>query len=683
LKQELCNPKAQKRNSMSTPRLLTQLTLIFFFVGLLYGGIFLFHQLYAACLLTLAALVMLSSSFLWNRLGSPKIAKIHFIAFANLIVFILSERVNPNDGFPLGFFAVIGLPFILLDDSEPKFRWSMVGFTFSIAGLAMLTNILQFQPLTEQNHTFFETLNFLTFYLVIATQVFYFIQNARAVEKDLQKSIRKLNDAQSLAHIGNWEWNALTGETIWSNELFKIYECDPAAFRPSYENFLQFIHPDDVEKTLQTLSEGRARKIAFSFSHRVLVNQKTKYLTHLGTWETLDGVEIVRGTTQEVTETITLQNELRKNEVQFRQILDAIPDFVIVKGPRSKLVWGNKSFRDYYGMSNEELQGIIDAPFNEPDYTQQYIRDDQQVFETQKTLEIREEPVVRKDGVVRYFHTVKSPIFDEDQHATHLVAVSRDITDSKETASLLEQQRAKMIASSKMSALGEMTGNIAHEINNPLAIIHSRAGQLRELAASGETDSQFVATTAENIESTVMRISKIVKSLRTFSRNAEKDPYEKVSLKNLIQDTVELCIQRYRASKIDLKINEFSADLTVECQSVQISQVLLNLLNNACDAVQPLNEKWVEVTVESNPEDLIIRVTDSGSGIPDSVRTKIMTPFFTTKEVGKGIGLGLSISRGIIEAHHGSLTLDPESAHTRFVIRLPHVQTDTQKKNSA
>ena len=102
---------------------------------------------------------------------------------------------------------------------------------------------------------------------------------------------------------------------------------------------------------------------------------------------------------------------------------------ILVKAPGSQLIWANKAFCSIYGMSNEQLKGIIDAPFSEPDHTQSYVRDDAYVVETGKILNIPEEPVTRFDGVIRMYHTVKSPIFEKDGKVAFTVGVSRDITE--------------------------------------------------------------------------------------------------------------------------------------------------------------------------------------------------------------------------------------------------------------
>ncbi|TAG88137.1 MAG: PAS domain S-box protein [Oscillatoriales cyanobacterium] len=136
-------------------------------------------------------------------------------------------------------------------------------------------------------------------------------------------------------------------------------------------------------------------------------------------------------TQRQLVEIDRTQQQLRDSEQRYHQILDSIADMVLVKGPQSKILWANQAFRDYYGMSEEELQGIVDAPFANPDDTLQYIKDDTFVFETGQTLAISEEPIVRHDGEVRLFSTVKTPIRNEENLIAMTVGVSRDMTERK------------------------------------------------------------------------------------------------------------------------------------------------------------------------------------------------------------------------------------------------------------
>lgn len=136
--------------------------------------------------------------------------------------------------------------------------------------------------------------------------------------------------------------------------------------------------------------------------------------------------------------------KLRESEQKYQQILDAIADMVLVKGPKSCIVWANKAFRDYYGMSNEQLRDLIDAPFNEPDYTLQYVKDDAYVFETGQMLVIPEEPVTRYDGEVGRFHTVKSAIRNEKGQIVMTVGVSRDLSDRKRAEEELREREERL-----------------------------------------------------------------------------------------------------------------------------------------------------------------------------------------------------------------------------------------------
>jgi C4-dicarboxylate-specific signal transduction histidine kinase len=180
------------------------------------------------------------------------------------------------------------------------------------------------------------------------------------------------------------------------------------------------------------------------------------------------------------------------------------------------------------------------------------------------------------------------------------------------------------------------------------------------------------------VSKTVTRIAVIVQGLRTFSRDASNDKFSSASLSEVIHSTLSLCQEKFRSKDIAVSIDIDPPNLTALCQQVQISQVLLNLLNNSCDAILPLQDKWIKISATVGGLGVRLSVTDSGNGIKKEIDDKIFNPFFTTKEVGKGTGLGLSISRGIMEAHHGKISLNPKCANTCFVIELP--QGETQEK---
>lgn len=245
-------------------------------------------------------------------------------------------------------------------------------------------------------------------------------------------------------------------------------------------------------------------------------------------------------------------------------------------------------------------------------------------------------------------------------------------SDFLRAQSIVKEQEAKIAESSKMASLGEMASSIAHEINNPLTIIYGKARQIQHHLAQpySEIIQKKIDTDALKIISTVERISRIIKGLRKISRDASADSMAITTAQELVDETLSFCQQRFQQSNIDFRINmNFKGE--VFCRQTEISQVILNLLNNSYDAVLNLDEKWVELNVDKVKNNLVISITDSGRGISKEVQHKIFQPFFTTKEVGKGTGLGLSISKGIIEAHSGQFYLDEKCPNTRFTIEIP------------
>lgn len=282
---------------------------------------------------------------------------------------------------------------------------------------------------------------------------------------------------------------------------------------------------------------------------------------------------------------------------------------------------------------------------------------------------------IYRHGEIRNISAIGSVIRDEFGNAVRFTGLNWDITEKVLAKKKLEQERAKAISNSKMASLGEMASGIAHEINNPLTIILNRTSQLKTLVQADTMNRPIILKEIEKIEATFQRIVKIIRGLKAFSRNADNDPMISCDLNSVIDETMELCLERFKTTGIDIKILGLDHLYTLSCRPAQISQVLLNLLNNSFDAICKTANPWIEIRVSLKNEirgtSIQIRVIDSGKGIPHGIAEKMMDPFFTTKDVGQGTGLGLPISKGIVEEHHGKLWLEKESEHTTFVIELP------------
>jgi C4-dicarboxylate-specific signal transduction histidine kinase len=240
---------------------------------------------------------------------------------------------------------------------------------------------------------------------------------------------------------------------------------------------------------------------------------------------------------------------------------------------------------------------------------------------------------------------------------------------------LLDDEKAKTIHASKLSTLGEMAGGIAHEINNPLAIIHGHAEILTRHLSKDIINTDKLKDVALKIQETTNRIEKIVKALRTYARDGSKSHFLPCDVRKTVNETLTLCTEKLKNRHIQLIYNPPAHPVMLNCQEVQISQVLLNLIQNAVDALEAqTTKKWIKLEILPVSNTCQIRVTDSGLGIPISLQDKILQPFFTTKDIGKGTGLGLSISSSIVRDHRGRFFYDKDNPNTSFVIEIPITQ---------
>ena len=241
----------------------------------------------------------------------------------------------------------------------------------------------------------------------------------------------------------------------------------------------------------------------------------------------------------------------------------------------------------------------------------------------------------------------------------------------------LEQANAAAIQSSKMAAIGEMSANISHEINNPLQIISGNAEMLELYLDSqaGLTNKEKAVQYIRSIQLTVRRITQIIRSLKRLSRTPVSMEYSYENIYRLMEDCLAIGQESIRKNHIQLKF-KCEQNLLAEVPSLELSQVFLNLYTNAKQAVNDLKdekERWIEVVVQlkTNPNILQIVFSNGGPPIPKEHQEKIFETFFTTKNINKGTGLGLSVSRKIISDMGGQLYLNKECAHPEFIIEFP------------
>ncbi len=359
---------------------------------------------------------------------------------------------------------------------------------------------------------------------------------------------------------------------------------------------------------------------------------------------------------------------LRYQAEKTHSLLNSVPGFVAISDENQNWVDYSDSFRAF--RNNLAIKKAL------ADFVDSKVR--------AQSTEIEWTEV--KNNVEEKFYYLIS--FEKVWDVTMTIfAVGLPIKDLKLAREELALQRSNAEYNSRLATLGEMAGGIAHEINNPLAVIQIAASMIGRVLKSSKPENREatfaeIEAKSEKIIQTTQRISKIIQGLQTFSRQGDRDPMVPVNFEHAMENSLELCRERFKKNGVLLDMDPIPQCI-LRAREVQISQVLLNLMNNAFDAIQNNEgEKIISLSFKDEPDFLAIQIQDNGHGVPDEIAQKIFQPFFTTKEVGKGTGLGLSISKGIIDDHGGTLKHLRIDEKTTFEIRLPKFKSN-QKANSS
>lgn len=389
---------------------------------------------------------------------------------------------------------------------------------------------------------------------------------------------------------------------------------------------------------------------------------------------TVNQIQTMKLLSRQVVALIEFGNSAEKLKVAF----DAMSEGVIVKRASGQIVDFNQSALTILGVSAEQLKAEqpleVGWRFEHEDGTPFSPDEHPAVVAVKEERECRDVVMglVRADKPKVWIQVNSIPKFEIGTSKVEFVVTTfRDITEAK-------IQAENIVHRARMAAVGEMSAGVAHEINNPLAVITGHCSIIEGQVARHEIDYTDLNERLEKIKKAAMRAAKIVSGLLSFSRDSRSDILQPVSLKRLVDDSLLFSIERFKKNDILLHVSEVP-DIQVRGNSNELSQVVINLINNAHDAVRNEKVKKVNVDFEVRMQPgqsaqglLAISVTDSGPGVPSEIRSKIMQPFFTTKEVGKGTGLGLSISKGIAERHGGRLYLDSNTVRgARFVLEIP------------
>jgi two-component system NtrC family sensor kinase len=262
---------------------------------------------------------------------------------------------------------------------------------------------------------------------------------------------------------------------------------------------------------------------------------------------------------------------------------------------------------------------------------------------------------------------------DREIQTLHVAAMNKEL---EEHIQLLNENNLKMSHQSRLAGIGEMAANLSHEINNPLMGINLLVEKIKlinnqNLSCEEKTEKTMKA--CQDIGKVVEKISVIIRGLSRISNQNEDTPTKIHCFKKLYQDTESFCLETLKNKRIKYSAKTIKDDIKINVQEVQFSQVILNLLTNAQQAVKELEEKerWINMDYSVDNQELKVIISNGGPKIKETIQDRIFEPFFTTKQVGEGTGLGLQLCKKIIEDFGGSISLDKTASNPTFILTIP------------
>jgi PAS domain S-box-containing protein len=377
-------------------------------------------------------------------------------------------------------------------------------------------------------------------------------------------------------------------------------------------------------------------------------------------------------------------------EGKFRVLFEQASDAIVTLKADGVIDEVNQAFEELTGYLRSELTGkSIELLAPSPAQLQDFPR--ARVFDTELfgAAGTHEDVAIRqKDGFVRLVDvTLRS--FDAGEHL--VVGLFRDVTEKKRMERELITKHSEMrnayiqleknntelkalqetlVQAGKMAALGELAAGIAHELNQPLQGIRGYAQELQALpSTAGETEKSFL----KEIVSSVDKMATIIQYLRTFTRKSTES-FESADVHHAVEEALKMLSRQFASRGIQVH-REFGKNIpAVYGNPLQLEQVFINLSTNARDAIESTGRGSGNIWITTRDDGDFVEVSfrDDGGGMNERTKSKIFNPFFTTKEVGQGMGLGLSLSYGILNKIHASIVVESELGKgTRFIIRIP------------
>jgi PAS domain S-box-containing protein len=497
------------------------------------------------------------------------------------------------------------------------------------------------------------------------------ITKHKELETKLYEQSEILKEAQHLAHIGSWEIYAKDNKAICSNEIYNIFEIDTGTLINSYDQFRDTVYKEDMQKVQTAYEKSIENKTNYTIIYRIQTKKtkKIKYVEdrceHI---YNLKG-ELVKsiGSIQDITQQYKSQLELLK----LKAVIEQSPLSIVITDIRGKIEYVNPGFCTITGYSYSEAIGenpnILKSGFTTKE---QY----KKLWETIRSNKIWTGTFKnkRKNGDF-YWETITIvPINNEKEEIINYVGIKQEITKEVVLEQEIKEQEKIMIAQSRHAAMGEMISMIAHQWRQPLSVISMASNNiLADIELECVDNESLKEVSLEIIEQT-LELSKTIDDFRNFFKPNKST--EAIFIKNIFDEVFHIMGKSLENHEVKV-IKEFHNSKKINTYSRELMQVLINIIKNAKEALVDNNiqHKQIIITIEENQENIIIKIQDNAGGIKEDIMYRIFEPYFSTKNEKSGTGLGLYMSKTIIEKHlRGTIDAYNKDEGACFHITLPY-----------
>jgi PAS domain S-box-containing protein len=478
------------------------------------------------------------------------------------------------------------------------------------------------------------------------------VARAAGLSRELEISEKRLNLAADSANLGMWEWDIVHDE-IWITDKGRDLFGFGASEKLDLDRFKNVLHPEDRQRVLGAVENTLRTGADYQAEYRVMLPQgQLRWIAARGQVEfDRDGQPVrMRGAAFDIT-------NRKQAEEQFRLVVEAAPSAMIMVNTEGSITLVNTQAEAIFGYTRQELIGrqietLVPERFrsHHMEYRHGYFGD----ARARPRGAERELFGLRKDGTEVPIEIGLNPIHTAE--GLLVLASIIDISERKQAELDAARQRNEMAHLSRVTTLGELSGSLAHELNRPLGAILSNAQAAQRMLANGGVDVAEFREILNDIVSENKRAAEVIRRLRLWLEKGEVQQHS-LRINKVVRDVLKLIRTDLISQNVSVD-TELARNLpTVTGDPVQLQQVLVNLVVNACDAMVdcdiPERRLRIRTGIENGGDAVIVSVTDCGGGIQVKEVEQIFEPFFTTK--AKGMGLGLSVCRTIIAAHRGKL----------------------------